>query len=92
MYAGEEVVFTRGGDGRVDGARVGGVLFPRRSVGTAEGVTFQIEPVRPVEELRSEALAATPPAGSDDLLDVVGREDVAGKTGRQEIEISVGDV
>jgi CubicO group peptidase (beta-lactamase class C family)/D-alanyl-D-alanine dipeptidase len=67
LYAGEQVVFTRAVGGEVVGVRVGGVFFPRRSVGTAEGVTFQIEPVRPVEELRSEALAATPPVETGDL-------------------------
>jgi D-alanyl-D-alanine dipeptidase len=36
-------------------------------VGTAEGVTFQIEPVRPVEQLRTEALSATPPVESANL-------------------------
>jgi CubicO group peptidase (beta-lactamase class C family)/D-alanyl-D-alanine dipeptidase len=67
LYAGEELVFVVGPDAQVEGARVGGVLFPRRAVGTAEGVTFQIEPVRPVEDLRSEALAASPPGESGDL-------------------------
>ncbi|MDE2678986.1 MAG: serine hydrolase [Gemmatimonadota bacterium] len=37
------------------------VLFPRRDVGTEAGATFRIDPARPVEELRAEALAATPP-------------------------------
>jgi D-alanyl-D-alanine dipeptidase len=37
------------------------VVFKRRAVGTAEGETFRIKPQRPVEELRSEALAAQPP-------------------------------
>ncbi len=37
------------------------VFFPRRDVGTEAGGTFRIDPVRPVDELRAEALAATPP-------------------------------
>ena len=37
------------------------ILFPRRDVGTEAGGTFRIDPVRPVEELRADALAATPP-------------------------------
>ena len=37
------------------------VLFPRREVGTEAGGTFRIDPVRPVSELRAEALAASPP-------------------------------
>ncbi len=67
LYAGEEVVFARDSAGWATEVRVGGVVFERRSVGTAEGVTFQIEPVRPVEELRAEALAATPPVEAGDL-------------------------
>ena len=67
LYAGEEVGFARDSAGMATEVRVGGVVFPRRSVGTAEGVTFQIEPVRPVEELRTEALAALPPVESGDL-------------------------
>jgi D-alanyl-D-alanine dipeptidase len=38
-----------------------GVRFPRRAVGTPAGETFKITPLRPVEELRAEALAAAPP-------------------------------
>jgi len=69
LYAGEEVVFARDSAGRATEVRVGGVVFEHRSVGTAEGVTFQIEPVLPMEELRPEALAATPPTEAGDLLD-----------------------
>ncbi|HUH13335.1 MAG TPA: M15 family metallopeptidase, partial [Longimicrobiales bacterium] len=61
LYAGERVVFVRDAAGRPAGVRVGGVLFPRRAVGPGEGVTFRITPVRPVAELRREALAARPP-------------------------------
>jgi len=51
----------------VSGVRVGPVLFPRRNVGPEAGKVFQIRPVRPVEELRSEAFAATPPPQPPDL-------------------------
>ncbi|MGD8869396.1 MAG: M15 family metallopeptidase, partial [Gemmatimonadales bacterium] len=38
-----------------------GIVFQRRSVGPEAGETFRIDPLRPVEELRAEALAAEPP-------------------------------
>src|SRR5262249_46772032 len=37
-----------------------GVVFPRRTVGTEEGVTFKIAPRKPIETLRREALATAP--------------------------------
>ena len=43
--------------------------FDRRSVGSSGGETFTIELVRPVEELRAEALTAEPPAQSAGLLE-----------------------
>jgi CubicO group peptidase (beta-lactamase class C family)/D-alanyl-D-alanine dipeptidase len=67
LYDHEPLVFVRDASGRVSGARVGPVLFPRRSVGPEAGKVFQIRPVRPVEELRPEALAATPPPQPPDL-------------------------
>lgn len=67
LYPGERLVFTRDAAGRATAAEVGGVVFPRREVGTEAGVTFRIEPVRPVEELREIALAATPPAETGDF-------------------------
>jgi len=67
LYDHEPLVFTRDPAGRVSGVRVGPVLFPRRNVGPEAGKVFQIRPVRPVEELRPEALAATPPPQPPDL-------------------------
>ncbi len=57
----ERLLFTRGGDGRADGFQLGAAYFTRREVGTEGGETFRIDPVRDVEELRVEALAASPP-------------------------------
>jgi D-alanyl-D-alanine dipeptidase len=47
-----------------------GVRFPRRAVGTEDGSTFTITPQRPVETLRAEALAATPPKETGPFRDV----------------------
>lgn len=61
LYAGEQLAFTRGTDGTATQVSLEGLVFPRREVGTSAGETFRIRPVRPVEELRAEALAAEPP-------------------------------
>ena len=55
------LLFTRRGDGRAAGFQLGGARFTRREIGTVEGETFRIDPIRDVEELRIEALAASPP-------------------------------
>ncbi len=61
LYHGERLVFARGDADRATSVVAASVLFPRRDVGTEAGGTFRIDPVRPVDELRAEALAATPP-------------------------------
>src|SRR5262249_56233151 len=43
------------------------VVFKRRADGPEGNATFRITPVRPVPELRTEALAAAPPAESGDF-------------------------
>jgi CubicO group peptidase (beta-lactamase class C family)/D-alanyl-D-alanine dipeptidase len=67
LYAGEGLVFTRDADGQAIRVEAASVVFERREVGTAAGETFRITPVRPVEELRAEALAAEPPAESGEF-------------------------
>jgi len=67
LYAGENVVFTRTESGRASGVEVGGVKFERRQVGTAAGEVFRIEPLFPVEELRTIALEADPPVETDEF-------------------------
>jgi len=62
LYDAEDLVFSRGPDGRATSVEAAGVTFPRRDVGTEAGTTFRITPVRPVAELRTEAMAASPPA------------------------------
>ncbi len=68
LYEGERLVFHRDERGAVTGVAAGGILFPRREVGTDAGVTFRITPVRPADELRREALAAQPPREEGDFL------------------------
>jgi CubicO group peptidase (beta-lactamase class C family)/D-alanyl-D-alanine dipeptidase len=69
LYDNEFLVFSRGADGLASQVEAAGVVFARRDVGTAAGTTFRITPVRSVEELRREALAATPPAETGDFVD-----------------------
>lgn len=61
LYHGEELVFERDASGTATAVVAGSVRFERREVGTVEGETFRIVPLRPVEELREIALAARPP-------------------------------
>jgi CubicO group peptidase (beta-lactamase class C family)/D-alanyl-D-alanine dipeptidase len=67
LYAGEPVVFERDGQGRATGVNAANVVFKRRADGPEGNATFRITPVRPVPELRKEALASAPPAESGDL-------------------------
>jgi D-alanyl-D-alanine dipeptidase len=61
LYDGERVTFRRRPDGYATEVRVGGVVFPRRPIEGEDGRTFRLRPMRPVAELRAEALAAKPP-------------------------------
>jgi D-alanyl-D-alanine dipeptidase len=45
------------------------VKFDRREVGTKGGETFKIKPVKPIDELRAGALAASPPTESGEYRD-----------------------
>jgi D-alanyl-D-alanine dipeptidase len=62
------VVVRRGPDRRTSAIVVGGMEFARLALGPEGGASFRIAPRRPVEELRREALAATPPAETGDFL------------------------
>ena len=61
LYHGEHLVFSRDDTDRATSVEAASVAFARRDVGTEAGGTFRIDPVRPVAELRAEALAASPP-------------------------------
>jgi D-alanyl-D-alanine dipeptidase len=71
--------FAQSSAGGPPALRIGGRTLPRRAVGTEEGVTFRVTPLRPVDELRRTALAASPPVESgrlraSDLAEVVTLE------------------
>jgi CubicO group peptidase (beta-lactamase class C family)/D-alanyl-D-alanine dipeptidase len=59
-------LFQRAPDGSVTGVRVGGVLFSRLPI-PADDTVFQIKPLKPVEELRAEALLSKPPVEHGDF-------------------------
>ena len=56
-----DVVFERGADGRPSAMSVGPQLFRRRRIGPESGNQLVITPVRPLADIRREALAASPP-------------------------------
>ncbi len=68
LYPDETLSFTRDARGRGMNASLVGVDFERRWVEPDGDATFKIDPVRPIETLRAEAMAATPPAQPDTLL------------------------
>ena len=76
LYHGEGLKFTCDADGNATDVVAAEVRFLRREVGTKDGETFKIEPVKPIDDLRAAALAATPPREpgeyrDSDLVDLV---------------------
>ena len=69
LYHGEGITFERDESGRAVVAVAAGIPFPRRSVGPEDGSVFRIDPVRPVDELRAEAMAASPPVEDGDMVE-----------------------
>jgi serine beta-lactamase-like protein LACTB len=61
LYHGDKVVFHCDNSGRAIKAVAANVEFKRRKIDGENGETFTIKPVRPLNELRREALAAAPP-------------------------------
>jgi D-alanyl-D-alanine dipeptidase len=60
-HIGESLRIQRNDTGRVIAIQVGGVSLPRRRIDGEDGATFRIKPLRPLDELRREALRAHPP-------------------------------
>ena len=56
-----QVHFSRVGPETPSSISLDGVTFPRRKVGPENGQVFRITPARPIDDLRKEALAASPP-------------------------------
>jgi len=69
LYHGEGLTFTRDANGLATEVNAAEVRFIRRDVGTKDGETFKITPVKPIEELREQAMAASPPPEPGDYLD-----------------------
>lgn len=61
LYRGEKLVFRRDRHGKATEVEAASVVFKRRQLDGEDGRTFRIQPVRSVEELRKEAMAAKPP-------------------------------
>ncbi|MEO8725184.1 MAG: serine hydrolase [Acidobacteriaceae bacterium] len=62
LYDGERAEFSP------TQVKVSGATFKRRPIGAGNDGIFRIKPVKPVPELRKEALAAKPPAEKGDFL------------------------
>jgi CubicO group peptidase (beta-lactamase class C family)/D-alanyl-D-alanine dipeptidase len=80
LYTDEKLVFTRDEKGWARQVVAANVTFKRRPIDGENGEVFRIKPLRPVDELRREALAAKPPgeAGSfhkPDLVDLTKLDD-----------------
>ncbi|MCC9607973.1 serine hydrolase [Blastopirellula sp. JC732] len=67
LYHGERIHFVRDAEGKPIAATAASVRFDRREVGTKHGETFKITPLKPIGELRTAALAATPPKESGEF-------------------------
>jgi serine beta-lactamase-like protein LACTB len=75
LYHDEQLIFRRDASGRATQVNAAQVMFPRRHIEGENGATFRIQPIRPLDELRREALRSQPPreAGAflkPDLVDL----------------------
>lgn len=61
LYQDEKLIFKRDAAGRSTQVEAASVIFRRRPIDGENGATFKIRPLRPVAELRKDALAAQPP-------------------------------
>jgi len=67
LYDRERATFERDAQGAVTGVKIGWVEFKRRAGGNIAGGVFHVQPLKPVGELRRDALAAQPPKESGDF-------------------------
>jgi CubicO group peptidase (beta-lactamase class C family)/D-alanyl-D-alanine dipeptidase len=80
LYESEKLIFRRDAAGRATEVEAASVVFKRRALDGESGTTFRIRPLRPIEELRKEALAAKPPReelafAKSDLVDLTTLDD-----------------
>jgi D-alanyl-D-alanine dipeptidase len=68
LYDGEKAIFSRDASGNATQVQVSGAVFKRRAISSVSGGVFRITPLKGVDQLRTEALAAQPPAQTGDLL------------------------
>jgi len=68
LYHGESLKFARDAEEIATQVVAAEVKFVRREVGTKDGETFTIHPVKPIDDLRTEALTASPPVESGNFL------------------------
>ena len=60
LYHGEQLVFESN-EHESKSVEAANIQFVRREVGTKNGETFKIQPVKPISGIRNSALTATPP-------------------------------
>jgi serine beta-lactamase-like protein LACTB len=80
LYHGEKLIFKRNAEGKATQVVAANVVFKRRHLDGEDGRTFRIQPRRPLDELRREALAATPPTeggefARNDLVELIRLDD-----------------
>lgn len=71
LYTGERLIFSRDARRRATRVTAASVVFPRRNIPGEEGPAgagvFRLTPLKPIAELRREALAASPPNETGDF-------------------------
>jgi len=68
MYHGQRLVFTRDASGRATKVEAARVVMQRRKIDGENGETFRIKPVRPIADIRKEAIGAKPPEEKGEFL------------------------
>jgi serine beta-lactamase-like protein LACTB len=61
LYHGEKLIFSRDKNDKATKVEAASVVFKRRHLAGEDGLQYRIEPRRPIEEIRKEALTAKPP-------------------------------
>jgi serine beta-lactamase-like protein LACTB len=69
LYHGEKLIFKRDERGKATQVEAASVVFKRRILDGEDGQTFRIKPLKPVKELREEAMAAKPPEEKGEFRD-----------------------